>query len=114
EQLRRAKGHAPLSANLLMHALEIDGRVFVQDEEEEAALFVLDEQVLGVASGNFAAQRLRFLHRMERRMLDGRGFYRQRGEGGEQIFWRCGHGSSDWERRGSGSRSGRAGQPSAP
>src|SRR5271165_3139281 len=100
EQLRRAKGHAPLSADLLMDLLEIDGRLFVQDEEEEAALLVLDEQVLGVASRNVAAQRLRFLYRMERRMLDGRGFYRQPGQGGEQIFWRYGHRSSDGRREG--------------
>jgi hypothetical protein len=93
KQLRRAEGNAPLGADFLVHALQIDGRLFAEDEQEQAVLLVLDEQVLRMPSRDVAAQRPRVLHGMEGRMLDGGDFYRQGREVVQQVFGRGRHGA---------------------
>ena len=88
-----AEGDAPLRADFLVHALEVDDRLLAEDEQEQLALLVLDEQVLGVSAGNVAAQRPRILDRMERRMLDGFGLDSEGGEIGDEVFRRGRHGA---------------------
>ena len=71
-------------------------------------LLVLEEEVLGVAAGDLAAQRPALLDGEERRMLDGRGRDAEPVEAGEEIGAAGGHGrvsrSEDAGRGFSGSR----------
>jgi hypothetical protein len=92
-----------LRADLFVHALEVDFRILADDKDENAALLVLDEQVLGVPAGDVAAQGRRFLDGEKRRVLNGLEGNGEAFEIGEEVF-----------RRG-GDRSGRvSGQALAP
>ena len=74
-----------------MHPFEIDLRVFAEHEQEQAAFLVLDEEVLGMAAGDVAAQRRGFLDCEERRMFDSVGRDGEAGEESEEVFRRGGH-----------------------
>ena len=72
EKLRPAEGEAG-AADPLVQRLHVDLGVLLGDDQEDLVLLVLEEEVLGVAAGDLAAQRLALLDGEERRMLDGRG-----------------------------------------
>ena len=91
EQFGGAKRNSPLRANLFVHALKVDDRFLAEHEQENTALLVFDEQVLGMSAGNVAAQSLQILDREQRRMLDRLGRDAEVAEIGEQVFGRGGH-----------------------
>jgi hypothetical protein len=69
-----------------VHALEVDHGFLAQHQQEQAALLVFDEEVLGMAAGDFAAQVPRVVDCEQRRMVDGLGVDAERRQIGKQIF----------------------------
>ena len=90
EQLRLAEGK-PGAADPLVQALHVDRGVLLGDEQEDLVLLVLEEEVLGVAAGDRAAQRLALLDGEERRVLRGRGRDAEPVEEGEKVGAGGGH-----------------------
>ena len=74
-----------------MDLLQVDLGLFVDGHQKEIVLLVLEEQVLGMPAGNFAAQRLGIRHRKERSMALRRHFYAQSGQEGEKLIFGFGH-----------------------
>ena len=70
-----------------------------EHQQEQPALLVLDEQILGVSAADFAPQRAQILDRVQRRMLHRRRRDAEMAEVGEQVFGSFGQG-----RLGEGSR----------
>ena len=70
---------------------ELDCGVLERRDEEQRAFLVLQEQVLGMATRDGAAQGLRLLHGVQRRMRHRRVGDPKAVEGGDQVFGRCGH-----------------------
>ena len=68
QQLGRAEREAAGGAEQPVQRLEVDRGVLQRGDQKKRALLVLEEQVLGVAAGDLAAQRLRLLDREQRRM----------------------------------------------
>jgi hypothetical protein len=56
QEFGRAERDPPLGADLLVYALEVNDRLLSDNEQEQPALLVLDEQVLGVSPRDIAAQ----------------------------------------------------------
>lgn len=77
-----------------MDGLQVDHGFLFHGQQEEAVLPVLQEEVLGVASGDLAAQRLRIGDGEERRMRDGFCLDPEPVEIGEQLVWGGGHDGS--------------------
>ena len=80
--------------------LQIDLGVLEADDQIDRALVVLQEQVLAMAAGNFAAQRARLVDGEDRRMIDRPGRDSQRVKARKKIIAGGRHrGSSRWWRR---------------
>src|SRR5262249_51639222 len=71
QEVGRAEREAAGSAEPPVQGFELDRRVLERGDEEERALLVAQEEVLGVATRNLAAQRLRLPDREEGRMRHG-------------------------------------------
>src|SRR5215212_589511 len=69
--LGRAEGQATGGADRLVQPLEVDAGSGLGDDEEEAALLVLEEQVLRMPARDLVLDRLRFRDREDRDMLIG-------------------------------------------
>ena len=76
-----------------MQRLQLDRGVLQRGDEEQRALLVAQEQVLGVAAGNAAAQAPRLLDREQRRMADRRVRDAEAVEGGEKLGGRAAKGA---------------------
>ena len=82
ERLRLAEGDPARGADQLMNLLEINFGVFIGGDQEEIVLLVLEEEVLGVAPGDLAAQGLRVGNGEERRV-------RYRRDGDAELVEKC-------------------------
>src|SRR5260370_1100837 len=99
-QAGRSEREAP-GAELVMQRLEFDRRILRRHDQEHAVALVFQEQVLGVRTGNRAAQLARLLDGEQRRM--GRGLVRDpvaveereqvigRGWHRDPSRWNCGY-----------------------
>lgn len=67
--LRPAEGNPARPTDGIMHLLEVDGSIFLHGQQKIPVLLVLDEKILGVATGDFIAQGNRFRHGEDRRMV---------------------------------------------
>src|SRR5262249_62125912 len=87
-----------------MQRLELDCGILQRRHQVEGALFVLQEQVLGVAAWDLAAQRLRLLDREQGGVAHGPVGNTEPVEEREQVVWGGGHGGrgragwANWER----------------
>ena len=68
QEVSGAEGEAATGAEATMQRSQFDDRVFERHDQEERALLVPEEEVLGVPAPYGSAQRLRFLDRKQRRM----------------------------------------------
>ena len=69
EEFRLAEGEAS-AVDPLVQRLHVDVGVLLGDDQEDPVLLVLEEEVLGVAAGDLAAERLALSDGEERRVLD--------------------------------------------
>src|SRR5262245_46904341 len=100
-ELGRAEREAAGGLQQPMQRFELDHRVLERGDEVERALLVPEEQILGMAAGNSAAQRLRLLDSEQRRMRHRAVRDLQAVEEGEEIGGRGGHGMKGQFLRGS-------------
>src|SRR5690606_19735108 len=70
KQVRLAEAQ-PRRADLLVQALEIDGRMALGDDEEQPALGILEKEVLRMPARKVALQARTFGDREDRLVLDG-------------------------------------------
>src|SRR5262245_50263274 len=93
-----------------MQRLELDCGILQRRYQVEGALFVLQEQVLGVAARDLAAQRLRLFDREQGWVAHGRVGNAEPVEEREQVVGGGGHGGggerrwANWERANSAKR----------
>jgi hypothetical protein len=92
QELGRAEREAAAGAEPAVQRLELDRRIFERHHQEQGVLLVLEEQVLGMAAGDLAAQRARLLDREHRRMGHGRVRDAEPVEIREQVVGGGGHG----------------------
>jgi hypothetical protein len=88
--LGRAEGQPARRAERLVQALQVDPRLGMRDDEEDAALLVLEEQVLRVKARDFLLDRLRLGDREHRHMLVGPRRDAEALEQGEEVGGRRG------------------------
>jgi hypothetical protein len=88
----RAERKPAAGAEPPVQRLQLDRGVLQRGDEIKRALLVLEEQVLGVAAGDRAAQRLRLLDGEQRRMAHRGVGDAEAVEGGEQLVGGRGHG----------------------
>ena len=69
-----------------VRALQVDRRLVLGDNEEKAALLVLDEEVFGMRAGNARLDRARFGDGEDRRVRESLGLDPQRDEAGEEVL----------------------------
>jgi hypothetical protein len=81
EELRLAEAEAA-KAKLLRQRLEVDPGILLGDHQNQVAVLVFQEQILGVSAGDRAAQALGLLHGKHRHVLD-------RGRGDAEFFEPC-------------------------
>ena len=67
-QLGGAEGKPAAGAQAAVQRFELDRGILERGHQEQRVLLVLEEQVLGVAAGDLAAQRPRLLDREQRRV----------------------------------------------
>ena len=96
QRLRLAERDAARCADQAVDRLQVDHRILLRRDEEEIVLLVLEEQVLGVAAIDLAAQRLRIGDGEEGRMRNRLGFDAEVAEIGKKIVGAGGHGRSVW------------------
>jgi len=94
QHLRLAEGHPAGGADQLVDLLQVDHGLLADGDEEIIVLLVLEEQVLGMAAMDFAAQRLRIGDRVERRMAFRRNGDAEFGEKGKKFGFGLRHRSS--------------------
>ncbi len=87
QALSTAEGDAP-GAEPLGQRLQVDPAILLGHHQPHPALLVAQEQVLHMAAGELATQRLGFLHREHRRVADRPGRDAQGFEPGEQRLGR--------------------------
>ena len=90
QQLGLAEAEA-VAAERLVQALEVDMCTAERDDKEQAALLVLEKQVLGVPARQLALQLGAFRHRENGRVLDRLGVDAELGQAGEQVLSGSGH-----------------------
>ncbi len=74
-----------------MQRLEVDGRLALRNHQEQPALGILQEQVLGVSAGQVALEARAFRHREHGLMLDRVRADAERVEILEELCAGCGH-----------------------
>jgi hypothetical protein len=85
QQLGRAERQTPRRADRLVQPLQVDGGLVARDDEEQAALLVLEEQVLGMPARERCLDRPRLRHGEDRRVLRRLGGDAELFEEGEEI-----------------------------
>jgi hypothetical protein len=99
QQLGRAEGKSPRRAEMPMETLEFNRGILLHHDQAHRVLFILEEQILGVPTGDAAAQRARLFDREQRRVRY-RGMHdAERVEEREQVVRSGGHGSEMGTRR---------------
>jgi hypothetical protein len=77
-----------------MQRLELDHGIFQRADQEQRALLVLEEQILGVRAGNAPAQSLGLFDREQRGVRDGSMRNAEPVEEGKQVVGGGGHTAS--------------------
>jgi hypothetical protein len=91
-ELRPAE-REPRTVDPLVQALHVNICVFLGDDQKNLVFLVLQEEILGVASSDLAAQRLALLDREEGRVLDCGGGDPVLREKGKKVGAAGGHGA---------------------